>query len=421
MERYVIRGGKKLSGKVQIQSAKNSVLPMIAGAVLCSEDVVIKNCPKIKDVLVMLEIISALGCSYKFDNKDLVINAKEMNSFIVPSALASELRSSVFMLGALVSRFKKAVLNYPGGCKIGKRPIDLHILALEKLGINTSVNQDEINCTADKISGGEVYLQYPSVGATENLMLASVFASGKTQIHNAAKEPEIVDLMRFLNSMGAKIYGAGTSTILIEGVSRLHGTEHVAIPDRIEQGTFLLATLISGGEVELHNCNAKNISFLIHKFCNNTCNISINSDIIYIKSGGSLKSFSFCTGPYPSFPTDLQAQTMALLSVSMGQSVVTENVFENRFNHVGELVKMGADIRISKKRAFITGVSRLHGAEVDAHDLRGGASLVLAGLNAEGQSVINNVQHIERGYYQFDKKLLSLGADIKKENFRRDI
>lgn len=416
MEKYVIQGGKKLSGKVKIQSAKNSVLPMIAGAVLCDEDVVIKDCPKIKDVFVMLEILSALGCSCKFYDDDLVINSKHINNFIVPSALANQLRSSIFMLGALVSRFKKAVLNYPGGCKIGKRPIDLHILALEDIGVKTNVYENEINCTADKIIGGKVYLKYPSVGATENIMLASVLAKGKTLIHNAAKEPEIVDLMQFLNSMGAKIYGAGTSTILIEGVNKLHGTEYRAIPDRIEQGTFMLATLICGGEVELCNCNAKNISFLIHKFCNNTCNISINSDIIYIKSGGRIKSFSFCTGPHPNFPTDLQAQTMALLSVADGQSVVTENVFENRFNHVGELVKMGADIILSKRRALITGVQRLHGAQVSAHDLRGGAALVLAGLNADGQTTINNVQHIERGYYQFDKKLLLLGADIKKEN-----
>ena len=246
-------------------------------------------------------------------------------------------------------------------------------------------------------------------------MLASVFAKGKTQIHNAAKEPEIVDLMNFLNKMGAKIYGAGTSTILIDGVKRLHGCEYQPISDRIECGTYMIAAAITGGKIQINNCNIKNILFLIHKLVNNSCKISVKSDIMYLTSLESRRAFSFSTGPYPNFATDLQSQTMALLTVSKGQSLVTENVFESRFRHVPQLVKMGADISIKDKVACIKGVSILHGADVVAQDLRGGASLVLAGLNAEGKTVINDIYHIERGYSLMEEKLRSLGADITKE------
>ncbi len=416
MEKYLINGGKKLSGKITIQSAKNSVLPIMAGAILTDEQVVIKNCPKIKDVLSMLQILSSLGCEWQFDGDNLILNSSKVDKYSVQKDLAGELRSSIFMLGALIGRLKKAQIYFPGGCDIGLRPIDLHLSSLKKLGVKVSGFNDQIFCSTKQIVGSDVYLDFPSVGATENIILASVLAKGKTQIFNSAKEPEIVDLMNFLNSMGAKIYGAGTSTILIEGVKKLHGTEYTPIPDRIECGTFLLGAVITGGEIELHNCNAKNISILINKLCDNTCKISINNDIIYIKSGKEAKPFSFSTGPYPHFPTDLQAQTMALLSVCQGKSVVVENVFEKRFSHISSLVDMGADIKVKGKRAYINGVDRLKGAKVCANDLRGGASLILAGLNAEGQTTISNVFHIERGYFEFDKKLRGLGADIIKIN-----
>ena len=416
MEKYIICGGKRLSGKVDIQSAKNSVLPIIAGATLTDEQVVIKKCPKIDDVFAMLDILTYLGCSWNFVDDNLIINSQNINKYSIPKNLATKMRSSIFMLGALISRFKKANISYPGGCNIGKRPIDLHINALKDLGVIIKQMEDEIVCSAKQIVGGNIYLKFPSVGATENIILASVLASGKTQIFNSAKEPEIVELMVFLNYMGAKIYGAGTSTILIEGVKKLHGCEYLPIPDRIECGTFLLATAITGGEVELNNCNVKNNSFLVHKLCDNTCKISVKNDIIYVKSKSSKKGFSFETGPYPSFPTDLQAQTMSLLCVSEGLSVITENIFEMRFNHVKELLKMGADIQVKGKEAYIHGKTRLNGASVYASDLRGGASLVLAGLNAEGTNIVNNISHIQRGYYQLDKKLKALGADIIKEN-----
>lgn len=415
MEKYVINGGNKLSGKIRIESAKNSVLPIIAGSILTDEQVIIKNCPKIQDVYSMLDILSYLGGKWRFEDNNLILNNASINKYDIPKSLASPLRSSIFLLGALLCRFKKAKIYEPGGCNIGKRPIDLHISSLEQLGVYTEYFGEQIICSAKNIKCNNVYLKYPSVGATENIILCAVLSKGKTQIFNSAKEPEIVDLMNFLNSMGAKIYGAGTSTILIDGVSKLYGTEHTPIFDRVECGTFLIATAITGGEVELSNCNPKNISLLLNKICNNTCKITINNDIIYIKNREKRKAFSFFTNPYPQFPTDLQAQTMALLSVSEGISTITENVFENRFSHANELIKMGADISIKGKTAIVKGVKRLKGKTVKASDLRGGASLVLAGLNAEGQTTVENVCFIERGYCDFDKKLRSLGADIIKQ------
>ena len=415
MDKYVINGGNKLSGKIRIESAKNSVLPIIAGSILTNEQVVVKNCPKIKDVDSMLEILTYLGGKWHFEQNNLVLDNASINRYDIPKNLALPLRSSIFLLGALICRFKKAKIYQPGGCNIGKRPIDLHILALERLGVCTEYFGEQIICSTKDIKSNNIYLKYPSVGATENIILCSVLNKGKTQIFNAAKEPEIVDLMNFLNSMGAKIYGAGTSTILIDGVPKLSGTEYTPMFDRVECGTFILASAITGGEIELSNCNPKNISLLINKLCNNTCKITINNDIIYIKNSGVKKAFSFSTNPYPQFPTDLQAQTMALLSVSEGVSSITENVFENRFNHVNELVKMGADISIKGKTATVKGVKRLKGANVVATDLRGGASLVLAGLNAEGKTTVENICYIERGYCAFDKKLRSLGADIIKQ------
>lgn len=416
MEKYVINGGRRLSGKLHVESAKNSVLPILAASILTDEEVVIKDCPKILDVLNMIRILVSLGVKTRFCDGDLVVNSSGLNGFSVSNALGSQLRSSVFMMGALLSRCKKAELAYPGGCEIGLRPIDIHIRGLKNLGVNIEDTGGEIICSVENVSGGEVYLDFPSVGATENIMLASVFAKGKIEIRNAAKEPEIVDLMRFLNAMGAKVYGAGTSTILIEGVEKLHGAVFKPTSDRIEAGTYLIATAINGGEVELDNCNVKNISSLVHKLCDNACKIIIKNDIIYLKSGGVRKAFSFATGPYPCFPTDLQAPLMSLATVSDGVSMVTENVFEMRYRHVQELIKMGADITVSGRTAIVKGVKRLTGATVRAQDLRGGAALVLAGLNAEGKTVVEDVVHIQRGYLDMDKKLRSLGADIKKKN-----
>ena len=415
MEKFVINGGVKLSGKLRVESAKNAVLPMLAGAILTDEKVVIKNCPKIADVLTMIKILNHLGVKTNYIDEDLIVDASDINGYEIPAELGKELRSSVFMMGALVSRFKKAKLTYPGGCKIGARPINLHVEGLRQMGVNVNETCDYIECFSDNVYGSKINLKYPSVGATENLMLCAVLAQGKTEIHGVAKEPEIVDLMLYLNKMGAKVYGAGTSTILVEGVKKLHGVEYKPIPDRIEAGTYLLSVVVAGGEIELIGCDSKNICPLIHKLCDNTCKITIKNDIIYLKSASMVKAFNISTGPYPCFPTDLQAQTMVLSTVSQGVSVITENVFENRFSHVSELLKMGAIISVKGKRATVNGVKQLHGAKVSASDLRGGASLVLAGLNAEGQTEVFGVNHIERGYLNIDKKLRSLGARIKLE------
>lgn len=416
MEKYIINGGRKLSGKVSVESAKNAVLPILAASILTEEEVVIMSCPKIKDVLNMIKILNTLGVKTTFQRDNLIIDSSNINSYTVQSDLSSELRSSIFLMGSLLSRLKKARVAYPGGCDIGLRPIDIHINALTDLGVRIADLDGEIICSADKIHGREVYLDFPSVGATENIMLAAVLATGKTEIHNPAKEPEIVDLMNFLNSMGAKVFGAGTSTIFIEGVKRLHGTCYKPISDRIECGTLLIAAAVTGGEIEILNSDGKNISSLIHKLCDNSCKITLNNDIIYLKYKGSRKAFSLETGPYPCFPTDLQAQATALSTVSLGTSVITENIFETRYNHVPELIRMGADISVKGRTAIVKGVNQLHGASVVAKDLRGGAALVVAGLNAEGKTTISDIRHVERGYLDLDKKLLSLGADIKKIN-----
>ncbi len=414
MGKFEIYGGKRLSGKVELESAKNAVLPLLAGSILTDEQVVIKNCPKIHDVLNMIKILQGLGVSVEFQDNDLVINAKSINSCAIPIGLGKELRSSIFMLGSLLSRVGKANLSYPGGCDIGLRPIDIHLSALKSMGVRIKEQDAELFCTVKKLKGRDIYLDFPSVGATENIMLSAVLAEGKTEIRNPAREPEIVDLMNFLNAMGAKVYGAGTSTILIEGVKRLHGAEYKPISDRIEAGTFMLATAITGGEMEIKGIKAKNISSLIHKLCDNTCKITINNDIIYIKSGAVKKPFGLVTAPYPAFPTDLQAQTTALLAVCDGDSVVTENMFETRFNHIPELIRMGADVSVKGRTAFIHGVKELKGADVYAKDLRGGAALVLAGLVASGKTTVHDIHHIERGYLDFDRKLSALGAEIKK-------
>lgn len=416
MGRYVIKGGNKIDGKIKIESAKNSVLPLLAGAILTDEKVVIKDCPKIKDVLNMLKILNSIGVKSEFSGGDLTVDASGINGYTLPALLTGELRSSVFMLGALISRTKKAVISYPGGCDIGLRPIDIHIKGLRKLGVLITETGGELICSSDIIKGGEIYLDFPSVGATENLMLGAVFCKGETIIKNAAKEPEIIDLMRFLNSMGGEIYGGGTATITVKGVKKLHGTVYKPMPDRIEAGTFLVAAAITGGEIEISGVKAENISSLIHKLCDNTCKITTNNDIIHLKSSGVRKSFDIETNPYPGFPTDLQAQMTTLATVSEGTSVITENIFEMRFKFARELVKMGADIKIFGKTAVVSGVKKLHGAQVRAEDLRGGASLVLAGLCAEGKTVVTDIGHIERGYLSFDKKLSMLGVDIKKKN-----
>jgi len=414
MEKLIINGGKKLSGKIRIESAKNSVLPILAATVLIDNgQTLIKNCPKISDVLNMIKILENLGLSVKFIGDDLMVSGR-VNKCSVDSELGALLRSSVLLTGALLSAVGKAEIPYPGGCKIGARPINLHIEILKLLGVEITDVDCGFICSADKMHDGTVRLDFPSVGATENIILASVKGKGVVTVINCAREPEIVDLARFLNMCGAKIKGAGTEIITIEGVAKLRGVEYLPVFDRIEAGTFIVASLITGGEIELSNVNQKIISSFIGKICNNTCNYIQSNDIIYVKSRGSLNTYDIRTGPYPAFPTDMQPQMTTLCCMVQGKSVIKENVFEMRFGHVPELKKMGADIRVDGRRIVVNG-SQLNGAKVYAHDLRCGAALILAGLCAQGQTTVCGMNYVERGYLDIDKKLVALGAEVRGE------
>ena len=414
MEKYIIEGGRPLFGEVEIQSAKNAVLPLLAAAVLTDERVVIHKCPRIADVLNMVGILGELGCNTKIDGNDLVIDSADAANHEIPSSLAKELRSSVFMLGSVVSRFGRARIAYPGGCDIGLRPIDLHLNGLRRLGVCVSEGGGYIDCSCGKIEGAEVVLDFPSVGATENIILAAAKAKGTTLIRNAAKEPEIVDLQNFINRMGGKIRGAGTATVRIDGVRKLSGTEYTPVSDRIEAGTFLIASAMCGGEIAIKNADADNISSLLHKLCEISCKISTKDDKIYIRSGRRLSPKLVETSPYPGFPTDLQAPMTALACICDGSTVIVENLFETRFKHVPELIRMGADVTVRGRSAFVRGVGSLKGADVVAGDLRGGAALTLAAISAEGLSTVTDLSHIDRGYSDFEYKLRGLGARIRR-------
>lgn len=415
MEKYIIGGGKSLDGEVSVQSAKNSVLLLISCSIMTDEVVVLKNCPKISDVESMIKIVTGLGGKITWRGDDLVIDASHLDGYRIDGELTKSMRSSIFLLGSLSSRLKRAEICYPGGCDIGLRPIDLHIMGLKQLGAEISDGGGKLTCQAEKLQGAVVHLDYPSVGATENIVMAAALAHGRTVVKNAAKEPEIVDLQRLINRMGGMVYGAGSSTIVIEGVKKLHGAEFTPIPDRIVAGTYLLSGAITGGKVLVRNANEEHIYSLIVKLRESACKIVAESDKIYIEAPKRVPSCRIIeTAPYPGFATDLQAQMLALQTVANGTCILQENLFETRFKHVGELMKMGADIVLRGKLAIIKGVPNLSGAKLSAYDLRGGAALVLAALRAEGTSEIDNVCHIERGYVDIVRDLKHLGADIER-------
>ena len=415
MEKYIIDGGVKLKGKIRAQSAKNAVLPLLAASILTDEQVKIRNIPIINDVENMLRILSEVGCKIKRQKDCAVIDSSNAVSHEIPARLTKELRSSVFMLGSVLTRFHRAKISYPGGCDIGLRPIDLHLAGLKRLGVKIVEKDGYIHCEADRLIGAEILLDFPSVGATENIILAAVRAEGITIIRNAAKEPEIIDLQHFLNAMGAKIHGAGGGTIVVEGVQRLHGVEYTPIGDRIEAGTYLIATATCGGEIEVQGVFPENIAALLHKLRENGCKIHIKNDRIYLTSDGNLKSVNLVeTMPFPGFPTDMQAQYAALCCTARGSTLIVENLFETRYRYAAELKKMGADITVRDRSALIRGVERLHGACVTAGDLRGGAALVLACLKAEGRSSVMDISHVDRGYADFEGKLKKLGAKIRR-------
>ena len=414
MGKFVIEGGKRLCGKIKAERAKNSVLPIIAASLLTEEEVVIKDCPDIADVKNMLAIVGELGVNYRIEDDNLIMKNDGLKKSCVSRELSRKLRSSVLLAGALVAVSRRAEIAFPGGCRIGKRPVDMHLAALNVLGVKTEESETSVSFSCDRLCGGVIELSIPSVGATENALIAACAAEGETLIKNAAREPEIVDLANFLRAMGGKISGAGTEIIRVTGVKKFHGTEYRPVFDRIETGTYLVAAAITGGEIEISGVRAENISALIGKLCDNTCKMSVKNDIIYLRAGKRRSPVFVKTGYYPYFPTDMQAQTTALAAVSDGVSVIEESVFENRFSYTSELNKMGADISVNGRTAIVNGVKRLCGAEVCAEDLRGGAALVLAGLNAEGKTVVSGSEHIERGYAHIEKKLKELGADIVK-------
>lgn len=415
MDKFVIEGGNKLYGKVEIQGAKNTVLPLLAASILTDEIIKITGVPCISDVENMLRILAELGCKIKRLKDVVIIDSSNAVSHEIPARLTKELRSSVFMLGSVLTRFRKAKISYPGGCDIGLRPIDLHLSGLKRLGVEISEENGYINCIAERLTGADILLDFPSVGATENIILAAVKADGITIIRNAAKEPEIIDLQNFLNRMGAKIVGAGSATIMIKGVPSLCGVEYTPIGDRIEAGTFLIAGATCGGEIEINGVPIENIAALLQKLRENGCKIHTKNDKILLQSDGKLKAAPLVeTSPFPGFPTDMQAQYSALASTAVGTTLVVENLFETRYKYAAELRRMGADITVRGRTAVIRGVEHLNGACVSASDLRGGAALVVAGLKAEGRTDVIDLSHIDRGYADFEYKLRCLGAKIRR-------
>jgi len=412
MKNYIIEGGKELKGEVNISGSKNAALPIMAASILNKGITKLYNVPNIHDTKIMLEILQILGCQIKKNSDKIVIDSRNIKQFEIPENLMREMRSSVILAGSILGIHKKVKLSYPGGCDIGARPIDLHIKAFKKLGINVIEESGYINCDCEKIVGNEITLDFPSVGATENAILASVLSEGVTTIENAAMEPEIVDLQNFLNKMGAKISGAGSKTIIIKGVTKLKDVSYNIMPDRIEAGTFLCIVAASGGEAKLNNVVPEHLVPIISKLEEYGSKIEIEKNTITIKASKKNKSVDIKTMPYPGFPTDMQSIFASMLTTAKGTSIIVENIFENRYKYVPELNRMGAKIVIEGKAAVIKGIRKLYAASVKCTDLRGGAALVLAGLIAKGKTKISNIEYILRGYENLDIKLRKLGANI---------
>ncbi len=416
MERFIIEGKNVLQGRVTIKGAKNSMLPIMAASVLNSsaESVELANIPDIIDMHVMKNILEYLGLDVRFAENTLDIKAKKQLGHTISDDLMQEMRSSIFLMGPLLARLGKVRVTYPGGCSIGPRPIDLHFKGLEALGAEIREENGSIFAQAPYLQGTEIHLDFPSVGATENLMMAAVLARGKTVLHNVAKEPEIVDLQNFLSGMGAKIRGAGTDTIRITGVEALGGCSYRIIPDRIAAGTFLIAAAVTGGEISVEGVIPSHLDAVVAKMREAGVNAEIFEDRIFIHKSRLRGVEKVCTLPYPGFPTDLQAPMMVMLAVARGKSTIVESIFEARFKHAFELQRMKARIDIDGRKAYLQGVGRLSGAEVRATDLRAGAALVIAGLAAEGRTVVQDIQHIDRGYEHLELDLQKLGAKIRR-------
>jgi UDP-N-acetylglucosamine 1-carboxyvinyltransferase len=416
MDRFRIIGGRPLSGRVQISGAKNSALPCMAAALLTSDNVTLHNLPYVRDIITMRRLLEDLGCSVLMpEQRTLKIEAAPIEFFEAPYELVKAMRASVLALGPLVARFGEARVSLPGGCAIGQRPVDLHLKALEELGAEISLEGGMVIARAKRLRGAEVSFAKITVTGTENLMMAAALAEGTTVLDNAAREPEVVDLAELLNKMGARITGAGTSTIRIEGVERLGGAEHTIIPDRIETGTFLAAAALTDSDLELCNCRPDHLGSVVALLREVGVQIEQpNQFTLHVRPNGSLRALDVETQEYPGFPTDMQAQYMTLMTRAEGRSVIIERIFENRFMHAAELQRMGARIQISGNQAVVEGRTAITGAKVLASDLRASASLVIAGLAAKGETVVDRVYHIDRGYEKIEEKLRAVGAQIER-------
>jgi len=415
MEKLLITGGKPLTGEVKISGAKNSVLPILAASLLTGEEVIIGNVPHLQDVTTTISLLTEMGAKISIDEKMKVsIDASSVNKFYAPYEMVKTMRASILVLGPLLANFGEAKVSLPGGCAIGSRPVNLHIEGLKAMGANIKVLDGYIIAKAKKLKGAKISFSTATVTGTENIMMAAVLASGKTVIKNAAKEPEIIDLANCLRLMGAKIEGDGSSIIIINGVNKLKGCNYDVLPDRIETATFLVAAAITRGKLTLTHTRPDTIKIVIDKLRKAGARISIKNDIIILEAKSQLDAVNITTNPYPDFPTDMQAQFIALNAISKGKSRVVESVFENRFMHVQELIRMGADIDINGNTAIINGVKGLTGAPVMATDLRASASLILAGLVANGETIVDRIYHIDRGYECIEEKLTKIGASIKR-------
>ena len=422
MEQYVIKGGNPLVGEVEIGGAKNAALGILAAAIMTDETVIIDNLPNVRDINVLLSAMEGIGAKIeRLGEHKVKINGSLIHDLSVDYEYINKIRASYYLLGALLGKYKKAEVAFPGGCAIGTRPIDLHLKGFRALGADVDIQHGLISATAEHLVGNHIYLDKVSVGATINIKMAASMAEGKTIIENAAKEPHVVDVANFLNSMGANIRGAGTDVIRIVGVEKLHKTEYSIIPDQIEAGTFMFAAAATKGDVTVKNVIPKHLEATTAKLIEIGCEVEEFDDAVRVVSSKPLHHTQVTTLPYPGFPTDMQPQMSVLLALAEGTSTVTESIFENRFKYVDELTRMGAQVKVESNIAIITGVEKFTGARVSAPDLRAGAALVIAGLAAEGITIVDDIYYIERGYEHFEEKLASLGAMIEKVSSEKEI
>lgn len=422
MEQYAMKGGVPLVGEVEIGGAKNAALAILAAAIMTDETVVVENVPDVRDTNVLMKAMESVGATVvRVDRHTVKINGSQINNLVIDDEHIKKIRASYYLLGALLGKYKHAEVPLPGGCNLGTRAIDQHLKGFRALGADVRVEHGFVIAEANKLKGNHIFMDKVSVGATINVMMAAVMAEGKTVIENAAKEPHVVDLANFLNSMGANIKGAGTDVIRITGVPRLHKTEYAIIPDQIEAGTFMMAAAITKGDIMVKNVIPKHLECISAKLMEIGCEIEESDDAVRVVASKRLNNTQVKTLPYPGFPTDMQPQMTVTLGVSSGISIVTESIFDNRFKYVDELARMGADIKVEGNTAIISGVSKYTGASVCAPDLRAGAALVLAGLSADGLTVIDDIKYIERGYEDFPQKLKNLGANMEKIESEKDL